>query len=465
MSETRSPTHACRKRGRVQARKGCLKSPIPSPGPDSAQIRKCVAFGAEGTEEVYVADVWDRTPTEPARKLTYQDILELKEIQRSLPRANQLADPVSGRPGSHFLSAVPIGLLPLLSETDSGGSQDSSNATSPITSPVTSPPPTPTGLSSNPNWLAPAPRPQARAAPQPWHPPHLAHLLPSKPAAQREKPKFAFLPLLETPPSSEPVSPFTSNPSSRSPSPEPSDTDQSQDPPTPSLTNASLDSSPLSRASSSSPEPSYFQLPPLRGNSGHYNGKPHFGVHQDEESPSSPDEGYHFHHRTHSPSPSYALAPLRLGDMGMNPELDMRRHMRSTSNKGSALLGDATPIRRQRPRNVIEINGVEIDLDDDDEDDYDFPITSTPGASSSRNFPTLSSLSESLSDSAPTTAPGSPTTPPSCPTPPDEDVPSISSSFRPSTPTLASSPPTRALKSLHSPIRFQRNKGPRPGAI
>ncbi|PPQ85234.1 hypothetical protein CVT25_010008 [Psilocybe cyanescens] len=35
--------------------------------------RKCVAFGAEGAlEEVYTADEWDRTPTEPARKLTYQ---------------------------------------------------------------------------------------------------------------------------------------------------------------------------------------------------------------------------------------------------------------------------------------------------------------------------------------------------------------------------------------------------------
>lgn len=72
MSDTRFPTLACCKRGRVPAKKGCLKSPIPSPGLDSVHIRKCVAFGAEGTEEVHVADVWDRTPTEPARKLTYQ---------------------------------------------------------------------------------------------------------------------------------------------------------------------------------------------------------------------------------------------------------------------------------------------------------------------------------------------------------------------------------------------------------
>ncbi|KJA18066.1 hypothetical protein HYPSUDRAFT_98066, partial [Hypholoma sublateritium FD-334 SS-4] len=76
--------------------------------------RKCVAFGAEGSEEVHTADEWDRTPTEPARKLTYQDLLELKEIQRSLPRANQPCDLLSGRPSRHYLSAVPIGLLPLL---------------------------------------------------------------------------------------------------------------------------------------------------------------------------------------------------------------------------------------------------------------------------------------------------------------------------------------------------------------
>ena len=34
--------------------------------------RKCVAFCAEGSETVYPADEWDRTPAEPARKLSYQ---------------------------------------------------------------------------------------------------------------------------------------------------------------------------------------------------------------------------------------------------------------------------------------------------------------------------------------------------------------------------------------------------------
>ena len=49
----------------------------------------------------------------------YRDLLELKEIQRSLPHANQPPDVVTGRPGKQFLSGVPIVLLPLLG---SGGS-------------------------------------------------------------------------------------------------------------------------------------------------------------------------------------------------------------------------------------------------------------------------------------------------------------------------------------------------------
>ena len=40
--------------------------------PHSQTHRKCVAFCKEGTETVYPADEWDRTPAEPARKLSYQ---------------------------------------------------------------------------------------------------------------------------------------------------------------------------------------------------------------------------------------------------------------------------------------------------------------------------------------------------------------------------------------------------------
>ncbi|KAF9005302.1 hypothetical protein BDZ89DRAFT_598843 [Hymenopellis radicata] len=113
-------------------RRGCLKSPghskPPSPDPASTPpllgssdgtsrpcmpIRKSVSFCSEDAYDIWDADEWDRTPSEPARNLSYQDMLELKAIQRTLPRANQLPDMYTGRPGSHYLGKVPIGLLPL----------------------------------------------------------------------------------------------------------------------------------------------------------------------------------------------------------------------------------------------------------------------------------------------------------------------------------------------------------------
>ena len=59
--------------GRVRAMKPCLKSPLPRfCGKGAEKHLKTVDFGEEVLEEVYVADVWDRTPTEPTKKLTYQ---------------------------------------------------------------------------------------------------------------------------------------------------------------------------------------------------------------------------------------------------------------------------------------------------------------------------------------------------------------------------------------------------------
>jgi hypothetical protein len=210
--------------------------------------------------------------------LTYQDLLELKEIQRSLPVANQPGDPLTGKPAKHYLSAVPIGLLPLLPESDDScqSSCNNSSSPSPVTSPRASSPTFPSAPPSlgppvSPwamNFQRPKPPPQKAPTSVFRAPPHLAHLLPSKIAADRAKPRFQFLPLMDTPPSSAGSTPYPSNPPSRSPSRTPSpsppddtdgdltDTDQSSlDPPTPSLTNASLDSSPHSRASSCSPEP------------------------------------------------------------------------------------------------------------------------------------------------------------------------------------------------------------------
>ncbi|KAH7885740.1 hypothetical protein F5I97DRAFT_1791318, partial [Phlebopus sp. FC_14] len=104
--------------------KSCLKSSpshsgacTPTSDDDSKGLplmKKRVAFSEEGTEEVYEADEWDRTPADIAQRLSYEDVLELKMIQRELPRAEQPCDPLSSRPySSVFLAHVPIPLLPL----------------------------------------------------------------------------------------------------------------------------------------------------------------------------------------------------------------------------------------------------------------------------------------------------------------------------------------------------------------
>lgn len=165
-----------------------------------------------------------------------RDILELKEIQRSLPHAEQPADLI--KPSSHYLSTVPIGLLPLLPTPD----------------------PNPIVKPSSPV----VPSSSSRTHPTP------------------KNPRFSFLPLL---------------PRSPSPSPPPSPPD------TPTLTN---DSSPRSTASSSSPEPSFLQLPPSCAH-GRFC-RPGFGA-------------------SASPFPTTPPPPT--------------------------------------PKNVIVINGIEIDLDDD----------------------------------------------------------------------------------------------------
>ncbi|EMD38976.1 hypothetical protein CERSUDRAFT_112689 [Gelatoporia subvermispora B] len=50
-------------------------------------LRKTVSFCDEELEEVYFADEWDRSPAPVTPKLSYQDVLELKQLRLSLPRA------------------------------------------------------------------------------------------------------------------------------------------------------------------------------------------------------------------------------------------------------------------------------------------------------------------------------------------------------------------------------------------
>ncbi|KAG6333454.1 hypothetical protein ID866_5635 [Astraeus odoratus] len=114
--------------------KSCLKSSPSSSGtstPSSSgsvhpHAKKHVAFCEDGTEEVYEADEWDRTPAEVTQRLSYEDVLELKMLQRELPRAEQPVDVLSSKPFANvFLSHVPIPLLPLNPTTESATSSPS----------------------------------------------------------------------------------------------------------------------------------------------------------------------------------------------------------------------------------------------------------------------------------------------------------------------------------------------------
>ncbi|KAI5830190.1 hypothetical protein K523DRAFT_337103 [Schizophyllum commune Tattone D] len=204
--------------------KSCLKlpTPLPSPTPSGRSTpKKCVAFCEDSDVEVHDADDWDRTPMQPSKKLSYQEIIELKEITRGLPLADQPSCFVTGRPSQRRLSAVPITLLPLLPE---------SNMT-----PASTYPPVDTS-----------------------HTPSIPLSPPTSPQRAQHK-SFSFIPLLDaakpdTTHSTPPHSPALSALS-----------DFDMDPPTPALTNASLESSPRSFPPSSPPEASPFiLLPPSR---------------------------------------------------------------------------------------------------------------------------------------------------------------------------------------------------------
>ncbi|KAF8122036.1 hypothetical protein EV363DRAFT_1361633 [Boletus edulis] len=71
-------------------------------------VIKHVASCADGTEEGYETDDWDRSPVPVAEKLTYGDMLELKALQRDLYLA-----PQPSTPSAVLLPRVPIPVLRL----------------------------------------------------------------------------------------------------------------------------------------------------------------------------------------------------------------------------------------------------------------------------------------------------------------------------------------------------------------
>ncbi|KAI0831948.1 hypothetical protein BC628DRAFT_1336106 [Trametes gibbosa] len=192
--------------------------------------RKTVSFcAAEDLEEIFYVDEWDRSPAAVTPKLSYQDILELKQLRISLPytpppptsrqpfttsspsssiagSSHKPAFPVSRFAASPsytpskwknrsqaqadldpeilpYLEAVPIRLLPLLPQS---------------VEPAPSVPPEP-----HPQTPTPTASPERRAAPPPpSEPPEIRIESPMSPAPAsppspvQRRPNFAFLPLL-----------------------------------------------------------------------------------------------------------------------------------------------------------------------------------------------------------------------------------------------------------------------------
>ncbi|KAL4062373.1 hypothetical protein V8B97DRAFT_1752822 [Scleroderma yunnanense] len=226
--------------------KSCLKSSpahsgTSTPSSDGSvsfpNAKKHVVFSDEGTEQVYEADEWDRTPAEITQRLSYEDVLELKMLQRELPRAAQPVDAFSSKPFANvFLAHVPIPLLPLNPTTHSCFSASPSSL-SPSATPLnmTSPPPSPsppevTTIPTR-DFRPPLPsqdthviRPHNIPVPPPPVPPRRTY--PPAPSSQSQKltnvksnlnPKrtFSFIPLLDD-------SSHGNNAVSRTPTPTPS---------------------------------------------------------------------------------------------------------------------------------------------------------------------------------------------------------------------------------------------------
>ncbi|KAH9933475.1 uncharacterized protein B0H18DRAFT_952006 [Fomitopsis serialis] len=260
--------------------KSCLKSPSPpyspypsappSPG-ERPQLQKTVSFCADDDlEEVFEVDEWDRSPAPVTPKLSYEDVLELKQLRLSLPRpappptyrqpfttslpTAYTAAASSSRPfpvsrfaaqPSHtpskwknrgttrlpcanldadilpYLDAVPIRLLPLLDTPPEpeppspellAESEPISRLDSPSPQPTLSPPPQPSPVQTPP---APPSAPPP-SLPSPLSPSNSLSPSPvsspstptaTSPPPVRRLPSFSFIPLLPVQPASPPPPP------------------------------------------------------------------------------------------------------------------------------------------------------------------------------------------------------------------------------------------------------------------
>ncbi|KAH8116228.1 hypothetical protein DFH11DRAFT_1827785 [Phellopilus nigrolimitatus] len=92
-------------------------SSLAAPGqPCRPTCSRTVSFLEKDADEVHIADDWDRSSVDVTPKLSYDDILELKQMQIAAARASARASKASGT-SSRILSHVPLTLLPLLPES------------------------------------------------------------------------------------------------------------------------------------------------------------------------------------------------------------------------------------------------------------------------------------------------------------------------------------------------------------
>ncbi|KAJ7435168.1 hypothetical protein B0H11DRAFT_685392 [Mycena galericulata] len=336
--------------------KSCLKCPsIPgSPAPEHSSLgRKCVVFGEEGSEEVHWADEWDRTPTEPARKLSYQELLELKEIQRSLPHAPQ---PPDLRPGKQLLSTVPIGLLPLAAESP----------TSPV-SPA-SPPQSP-GAYQTP-FLMPPGRAKPPPAPTRFASSSLTHLRPpTAPPAPRARPAFAFLPLLAA------ESPAAS--------------------PAPSTASSAASSADNSR--SGSPLDAHAHYPPARAAA---DGEPDRVLplasrpRAIQATGSRSGAGFGYEHAYRAAEAAAYSPPF--GSSAYDYKRDRHEMLPASISRVASLSGSqgaAAPPMRKKKKSYMVINDVMVEIEEDEEEEESAPLSLTPSLPPAEPAPILPPIS------------------------------------------------------------------------
>src|ERR1700722_2786824 len=182
-----------------------------------------------------------------------REFLEMREIQLSLPTANQMQEPSNDRlPLSQFLRNVPIELLPLLPDRDQ-------SVPAPAAPPAMSSSTMPSSISRSAPIIQPE-IPKPPPAPS-YHPPYLSHLPNSNPSPRRSRPSFNFLPLLETPSST--PSPSLQEPTNVNVDDSDIDEDETGDPPSPPPLIRPPTNNPISSLSASTPPaPTRTQLPP-----------------------------------------------------------------------------------------------------------------------------------------------------------------------------------------------------------